>query len=187
MTASETKVCPVVPLEVNDGSIQIVAYDLRWPSQFEELCVSIQTQLAAAALTVEHMGSTAMPGLAAKPVIDIVLTVQDSADESAYAAALTRIGFELRVREPAWFEHRLFTHHAPRANLHVFSSGCPEIRRMRRFRDWLRVCAEDRELYERTKRSLAQRHWRCVQDYADAKTGIIGEIARRASALPMTP
>ena len=89
-----------------------------------------------------------MPGLSAKPVIDIVLAVADSADESSYVPALEGQGFTLRVREPDWFEHRLFRLPDIDSNLHVFSFGCEEIDRMLVFRDWLRTHEDERRRYE---------------------------------------
>lgn len=169
-------------LENLEGPIPIADYDPRWPSQFERLRASILGALGESALTVEHVGSTAVPGLAAKPVIDVVLTVLDSAQEAVYEPVLSRLGFELQVREPAWFEHRMLTRSGPDTNLHVFSTGCPEITCMKLFRDWLRACPRDRDLYERTKRTLAQRHWRRVQDYADAKSNVVAEIMEHASS-----
>ena len=86
----------------------------------------------------------------------------------------------LRIREPDWFEHRVFKGPDTNVNLHVFSAGCPEIDRMLRFRDWLRSNEADRELYERTKRELAAQEWAYVQDYADAKTAVVEEIVARS-------
>ena len=100
-----------------------------------------------------------MPGLAAKPIIDIVLTVADSADEDAYVPALEAAGYELTIRERDWHEHRLLKGADPEVNLHVFSDRCPEIARMTAFRDHLRANPADRDLYERTKRDLARRTW----------------------------
>jgi GrpB-like predicted nucleotidyltransferase (UPF0157 family) len=131
-------------------------------------------------MRIEHAGSTSVPGLAAKPVIDIVLVVADSADENGYVPALESANYRLRTREPEWHEHRLFKGPDTNVNLHVFSSGCLEIDRMLTFRDWLRSHEADRELYERTKRSLAQREWNNVQEYADAKTAVVEEILERA-------
>ena len=138
--------------------------------------------LGIGALRLEHAGSTSVPGLAAKPVIDIVLVVADSSDEIAYSPALESAGYALRVREPNWFEHRLFKGPDTNINLHVFSAGCPEIERMLIFRDWLRSNAADRELYARNKRALAQTEWEDVQNYADAKTAVVQEILGRARA-----
>ncbi len=132
------------------------------------------------ALRIEHTGSTAVPGLAAKPVIDMLLVVADSSDEDAYAPALQAAGCDLRIREPNWHEHRMFKGPDTDINLHVFSPGCPEIERIVRFRDWLRSTAADRDLYARTKLALAQKEWKSVDDYAGAKTAIIEEIIRRA-------
>ena len=113
-------------------------------------------------------------------MIDIVLVVADSANEDSYTPDLESAGYVLRIREPEWFEHRMLRGSEPDVNLHVFSSGCPEVNRMLLFRDWLRVNAADRELYQRTKLALAQQDWGQVQDYADAKSAIVAEIMARA-------
>jgi GrpB-like predicted nucleotidyltransferase (UPF0157 family) len=123
-----------------------------------------------------------VPGLVAKPVIDIVLVVTNSADEAGYLPALESAGYLLRIREPEWYQHRLLKGPATETNLHVFSAGCPEIERMLLFRDWLRRNMEDRDLYARTKLELAQKEWKQVQDYADAKTAVVEEIISRARA-----
>ena len=160
--------------------IQIRDYDGEWPQQFEREAVRIRDALGVLVLGLEHVGSTSVPGLAAKPVIDIALSVANSADEAAYAPALIAAGYALTIREPEWFEHRMFKGAAPEVNLHVFSAGCPEVARMMRFRDWLRHDAADRALYEATKRTLATRDWGVVQDYADAKSAVVAEIMARA-------
>ena len=121
-----------------------------------------------------------MPGLAAKPIIDMLLVVADSADEEAYVPAMEAAGYSLRIRETDWYEHRMFKGPDTDINLHVFSPGCPEIDRMLIFRDWLRSHAADRDLYARTKLALAQKEWKYVQNYADAKTAVIEEIIARA-------
>jgi len=129
---------------------------------------------------LEHTGSTSVPGLAAKPCIDMTLVVPDSSDESTYAPALEAAGYRLAIREPDWFEHRVFKGPDTNINLHVFSPGSPEIERMVGFRDWLRTHDDDRDLYEQTKRELATREWQYVQNYADAKTTVVEEIIARA-------
>ena len=132
-------------------------------------------------LRIEHAGSTSVPGLAAKPIIDIFLAVENSADEGAYLPLLESAGYRLRIREPEWFEHRLLKGPDTDINLHIFSFACSEIDRTLRFRDWLIGNAADRELYLRTKLALAEREWATVQDYANAKTAVIGEILGRAT------
>ena len=163
------------------SQIQIVDYDPLWPEVFLREADRIRTLLRCRALQIEHTGSTSVPGLAAKPIIDILLVVADSSDEPAYLPILERTGYSLRLREPDWHEHRMFKGPAADINLHVFSSGCPEIKRILKFRDWLRSNAADRDLYERTKRDLAEKEWADVQDYADAKTAVIEEILTRAA------
>ena len=162
--------------------ITLVEYDYAWPERYRVLDQDIRRALGGAALQIEHVGSTSVPGLAAKPIIDIVLAVADSAQEDGYVPLLQAAGYALRVREPDWYEHRMLLGGDEDVNLHVFSAGCPEIERMLRFRDRLRSTAADRELYAAAKRELAARDWRHVQDYADAKTDVIDEIVARASA-----
>jgi GrpB-like predicted nucleotidyltransferase (UPF0157 family) len=155
-------------------------YDPRWPELYAREAVRIQYLLGSGALRIEHTGSTAVPGLAAKPIIDLLLVVADSAAEVAYVPALKAAAYVLRIREPDWYEHRMFKGPDTDINLHVLSSGCPEIERILLFRDWLQSNAADRDLYARTKMALAQKEWRDVQEYADAKTSIVEEILARA-------
>jgi len=163
------------------SQIQIMDYDPLWPEVFRREADRIRTLLGCRALQIEHTGSTSVLALAAKPIIDILLVVTDSSEEPAYVPILERAGYALRLREPNWHEHRMFKGPAADINLHVFSSGCPEINRILNFRDWLRSNATDRDLYERTKRDLAEKEWADVQDYADAKTAVIEEILARAA------
>jgi GrpB-like predicted nucleotidyltransferase (UPF0157 family) len=163
------------------GPIALAEYDPNWPKLFESEATKIRQALGDAALGVEHVGSTSVPSLAAKPRIDIVLIVADSADEPAYRSVLEGIGYALRIREPDWFEHRMLRSKEPSVNLHVFSTACEELNRMLLLRDWLRADAADRELYERTKRELASKRWAYEQNNADAKTAVIEEILARAA------
>ena len=165
----------------HDATVHLAPYDPCWPAQYAQLAARIRAALADKALLLEHVGSTAVPGLAAKPVIDMVLAVADAADEAAYVPALEAEGFVLRLREPDWFEHRLLKAPQVAGNLHVFSLGCPEVGRMLMFRDRLRADAADRLLYERTKRQLAARTWRHVQHYADAKSEVVRQILAQAA------
>jgi GrpB-like predicted nucleotidyltransferase (UPF0157 family) len=169
---------------VTERLVVIHPYDLEWPSMFERERVAIVGALGDRAVQVEHTGSTSVPGLGAKPKIDITLAVPDSTDEDAYVPALEATGYRFLVREADWFEHRLLARDQPQVNLHVFTVGCSEIDQMTGFRDWLRTHADDRALYERVKRELAEREWAIVQDYADAKTDIVTEIKRRAGLVP---
>jgi GrpB-like predicted nucleotidyltransferase (UPF0157 family) len=163
-----------------DGPVRLAEPDPTWPAQYSREEERIRAALGPRALQVEHVGSTSVPGLAAKPVIDIVLTVRDSADEAAYVPDLEAAGYKLLVREPAWYEHRFLRDREPDVQIHVFTVGSPEVERMLTFRDRLRTEPEDRDLYERTKRELAARRWDYVQDYADAKSTVVEEIISRA-------
>lgn len=169
------------PARLN-GPIQLVEYDPEWPRLFETLARGIREALGERVLLLEHAGSTSVPGLAAKPIIDMDLIVADSSDEASYIPDLERIGYVLRIREPDWYEHRMLKYANPNVNLHVFSLGSPEVERMLLFRDWLRTHDEDRALYERTKRELASHEWAYVQGYADAKAEVVGAIIARARA-----
>ena len=168
------------PAKQHSGPILLADYDPVWPQLFEREAAQIKAALDERALRIEHVGSTSVPGLAAKPIIDIVLVVPDSADEPAYVPPLEAAGYVLSIREPDWFEHRVFKGPDTNVNLHVFSAGCEEIERMVGFRDWLRQNDDDRDLYERSKRELAQKTWKYVQNYADAKTAVVEEILVRA-------
>lgn len=163
-----------------NGTIYLATYNPAWPSLFARLATAIHKVLGGKVLALEHVGSTAVPGLPAKPIIDILLAVADSRDEPAYVDPLEKLGYVLRIREPDWYQHRLLKAQDMAVNLHVFSAECQEIERMLLFRDWLRTHIEDRKLYEKTKRKLAAQTWKYTQNYADAKSAVVEEILARA-------
>ncbi|SES19356.1 GrpB family protein [Actinokineospora terrae] len=162
--------------------ITLVEYDPRWPDLYAREEHRVRAVLGPVARRLEHVGSTSVPGLTAKPIIDMLLLVPDAADEPGYLPALETAGYVLRVREPDWFEHRLFKGPDTDINLHVFGDGCPEADRMLRFRDRLRANDSDRDHYADTKRHLATTTWRHVQDYAEAKTTVVAHITAKAQA-----
>jgi GrpB-like predicted nucleotidyltransferase (UPF0157 family) len=161
--------------------IEIVEYDPEWPVLYEREEERIRSVLGDRVVRIEHAGSTSVPGLAAKPRVDILLEVADTADEPSYVPDLEAAGYVLRVREPDWFEHRVFKGPDTDVNLHVFPAGCPEVDAMLLFRDHLRANARDRELYAAAKRELAARDWKYMQQYADAKTDVVRAIMARAA------
>lgn len=179
---SETEIMSVTvgAPDVLNNTIHLADYDPAWSSVFAELEQGIRRALGDKVLLLEHVGSTSVPGLSAKPIIDMVLAVADSSDESGYVPQLETIGYVLKIREPTWYEHRVLKLQATKANLHVFTSGCEEIERMIAFRDRLRNHPEDMKLYEATKRKLSQQTWKYVQDYADSKSAVVREIMKRA-------
>ena len=135
--------------------IEVVEYDDRWPADFERVAGRLRDALGERALEVHHVGSTSVPGLPAKPVIDVDLVVADPADEAAYIPALRGAGFEHTLREPWWHEHRLVKHADPLSYVHVFGPDCPEVIRHRMFHDWLAEHADERERYAGAKRAAA--------------------------------
>lgn len=180
MTEAQIVASWVGPPTRLDGRIQLAEYDPDWPRLFEREATRIREALGDQAIQVEHVGSTSVPGLAAKPLIDILLVVPNSSDEQAYVPAMESAGYTLRIREPDWHEHRVFKGPDTNVNVHTFSAGCVENERMLMFRDWLRSHPDDRERYERTKRELAAQEWGYVQNYADAKTEVVEAILARA-------
>jgi GrpB-like predicted nucleotidyltransferase (UPF0157 family) len=169
------------------GRIRLVEYDPAWPGLFQREAARIVMVLGDHVRLLEHVGSTSVPGLMAKPIVDMLLVVADSADEAAYVPAMQRAGYVLHIREPDWYQHRLFKGPDTEINLHVFSEGCVEIGRMLLFRDWLRANVADRDFYQHTKQELAQRTWKYTQNYADAKTAVVEEIIARAGGPPRGP
>jgi GrpB-like predicted nucleotidyltransferase (UPF0157 family) len=158
------------------GRIEVADYDPEWPRLFQREADRIRSVLGKRVVQLEHVGSTSVPGLAAKPIIDILLVVPDSGDEPAYVPDLEAAGYLLVIREAEWQQHRVFKGPDTNVNLHVYSPGSPEIGRYLIFRDRLRSDPADRERYQRVKHELAQRDWRYVQQYADAKTEVVEEI-----------
>lgn len=165
-----------------DGPIVLADYDPSWPDLFERETARVRAALGERVLLLEHVGSTSVPGLAAKPIIDMLLVVADSGDEPAYVPSMEAVGYAVRIREPDWHQHRVLKGPDTDVNMHTFGDGSAEIVRMLAFRDRLRTVDHERELYLRTKRKLAARHWVHVQDYADAKGEVVEAIIARALA-----
>ena len=167
-----------------DGPVLLAEPDPDWAATGARLAAEVRASVGQVAMLVEHVGSTSVPGLVAKPVIDLVLAVPDPTDEVSYVEPLAVLGYALRHREPDWQEHRLLKPldpaAAPQVNLHVFRIGSVEIDRMLAFRDHLRTDADDLALYRRTKQGLARRSWDLVQQYADAKGPVVEDIVARA-------
>jgi GrpB-like predicted nucleotidyltransferase (UPF0157 family)/ribosomal protein S18 acetylase RimI-like enzyme len=164
-------------------TIFIADYDPSWPSRFERERERVRAALGDRAVRIEHIGSTAVPGLAAKPIVDLLVTVEDPEDDAVLVPALQSAGFELRVREPG---HRMFRTPGQDVHVHIWASRSSEVARYLAFRDQLRRSLEDREAYERLKRELATRDWADMNDYADAKGELIEAILARAPFNPDT-
>src|SRR5918998_4771413 len=178
----EERLREIIMGEIEPEKVVVADYDPAWPARFRQEEAEIRGALGGSVLSVEHIGSTSVPGLAAKPIVDILVVVEDSGDESSYVPALQDAGYVLRVREPDFHEHRMLRTPQKDVHVHVYSSGSPEIDRYVLLRDRLREDEEDRELYARTKRDLASRDWPSMDHYAEAKTEVIEGIIARAAA-----
>jgi GrpB-like predicted nucleotidyltransferase (UPF0157 family) len=145
--------------------VEIVDYDPSWPAAFEQHRQRILAAVGTVARTVEHIGSTAVPGLAAKPIVDIMVTVDDPNDEAAYLTPMQEAGYVLRVRE---VNHRMFRTPDRDVHVHIWAAGGDDEERHLDFRDHLRSSPDDRHAYAVLKRSLEGR-WEDVNYYAEAK------------------
>ncbi len=167
-------------------AIKIVDYDPQWPLKYREHAGRIRQAVGESALQIEHIGSTSVPGLGAKPIVDLLLVVQDAGNEAAYLPALEADGYVLRVREPDFDEHRMFRTPERDVHVHVFSAGSKEIARHLDFRDHLRTDEGDRNAYEGVKRKLAARDWADMNAYAAAKSDVIEAMIVKARDIRQT-
>ena len=156
--------------------IIIYEYSGEWAAKFRLHKAIIANALGEIALRIEHIGSTSVPGLGAKPIIDILVVVPDSGDEDTYLSSLESAGYELRVREPEFDEHRMVRTPDKDVHVHVFSPNSKEIEKYLVFRNWLRQNVKDRARYESVKRSLAERDWNDMNKYAEAKSEVVESI-----------
>ncbi len=161
--------------------LAVVEYQSRWPSRFEALAREVREALGPTALRIDHIGSTAVPGLPAKDVIDIDLTVPDPCKEGQYVPQLESLGYVLTVREPSFYEHRMFRLAEPRVNLHVFGPESPENARHLMFRDWLREHSAAHEEYAMVKRQAASGA-SDIMDYNERKQAVVRGIYNRIFA-----
>jgi len=171
-----------------DETLEITPYDPKWPIAFAAERDRIAAGLGALALRIDHNGSTSVPGLAAKPIIDIQISVPSLQPIEAYAIRLTQLGY-VHVPHPddafCPFFHRPaawpHTHH-----VHVVQTGGAEERRTLAFRDYLREHPVAARRYEELKRELASQHcaaeFSSRQAYADAKTSFVDSVKERAVA-----
>ncbi len=141
--------------------IVIEDYDPAWTARFEQIDAALRRALGEKARRIEHFGSTAVPGLGAKGIVDVLVTVDDADDEAAYGPRLQQAGFAIRLRQPG---HRMFRTPDQDVHVHVFTEGSDAARIRLLFRDWLRHDAQDRRLYEDTKRALARQEWEATND-----------------------
>jgi GrpB-like predicted nucleotidyltransferase (UPF0157 family) len=187
ITEEEARACFVGEMPRLEGKIDVVPYDAAWPAQFAHEAAVIRSALGEQVLELEHVGSTSVPGLPAKPILDIDLVLRDSTRESEYLPPLEAAGYQLTIREPHWHEHRMLKRCDPVVHLHVWTVGSPEAARHRIFRDWLRSNETDRRLYGAHKQAIAEQEFRYMHEYNNAKAEVLRAILGRAlEALPTT-
>lgn len=172
---------PWVAGEPKAELIEVQDYDANWPVLYQRLSQEIQAALGNKALTIAHVGSTAVLGLHAKPVIDIDVLVDDPEQEEDYVPALNALGYELSIRERSWYQHRMLRQEEPRVNLHVFGPDCPEHIRHILFRDWLGTHPEDLQRYAQAKMQ-AKEGAGSVQDYNQRKQAVVRNIYQKIFA-----
>lgn len=180
-TSDEPEQLDVTTVEIVGGTepirVALENYDDRWPEMYLDHRGRILEALAAIDVDVHHIGSTAVPGLAAKPIVDIAIAVDDITAEGKYLEPLLAAGYDLRVREAG---HRLVRTPERDVHVHIYGRGDPAIDDYLLLRDHLRTDQDDRALYERTKRELLRTSWDDMNAYADAKTDVILAIKARA-------
>jgi GrpB-like predicted nucleotidyltransferase (UPF0157 family) len=168
--------------------ISIVEPNPAWPQRFLDTKARIEAVLGSTAVAILHVGSTSVPGLPAKDVIDIDLVVKDVKDESSYVEALEGLGFRFILREPSWHQHRFFVDEGDRPgayhiNLHIFGPDCPEVEKHQIFREWLLKSPKDLQLYATVKRESAaatEAAGESVPEYTARKDEVVQEILNRA-------
>lgn len=156
-------------------TVHLAPYDTGWALRFEEHRERIASALGERVTRIEHIGSTSIPGLAAKPIVDVIIGGLSPSDSSV-RAALERAGYALVVDEDG---HAMFAPPDRSAHVHVWAEPS-ELDRHLLFRDWLREHPEDRALYEHVKREFVKREWETQNHYAEAKTAVVNTILRRA-------
>jgi GrpB-like predicted nucleotidyltransferase (UPF0157 family) len=160
--------------------IVVEDHDPAWADRYAAVVAALRSALGDLVLGLEHVGSTSVPGLAAKAIVDVDLTIADTEDESRYVPALDKLDYVLVLREPWWHGHRMLVDAEEDVHLHVWPQGSPEVIRHRLLRDWLRTHADDRELYASTKRRLVREA--ADGDYTMAKSQVIDAIFERIFA-----
>jgi GrpB-like predicted nucleotidyltransferase (UPF0157 family) len=166
--------------------VRLVDWDPGWPARYEREATRIREALGQTAVRVEHVGSTAVPGLAAKPVIDIQISVPSFEPFEAYATRLAALGYEGRpdASEPGHRFFLLVRGEERVAHVHVCEAGGEWERRHLAFRDALRADPDLRTRYEAEKRRLAALYPEDSLAYAEAKTPWIRAEERRLGIIP---
>lgn len=161
----------------NKKNIEVIAYNPQWPKIFESEAKLIKQALGNNCITIHHIGSTSIPGLSAKPIIDILPVVRDIQEVDKATNAMESLGYEAKGEYGIAFRRyfqkgkRTRTH-----NVHVFQEGDPEISRYLKFRDWMRSHADDAENYGKLKVELAAKFPQDILQYCNGKDAFVANI-----------
>jgi GrpB-like predicted nucleotidyltransferase (UPF0157 family) len=172
------KMGPPTPIHIGD-------YDPRWPEMFEDERIIIQKAIGEIAIDIQHIGSTSVPGLAGKPIVDIIISVAaiDRARDLC-VAALSAVGYEYVPEYEIVMPERLYFRKGdPRSHhIHMVVEGTEFWRRHILFRDYLRVHPEAAQEYADLKKRLAKEHDTDMDGYTDGKSDFIRETEEKAAA-----
>lgn len=163
----------------------IVEYDLAWPVQFEKIKTTVLARLGPVAVAVEHVGSTSVPGLAAKPIIDIDVVVPDESDVPAAIRLLRTLGYEhegdlgITGREAFSVPIGATPHH-----LYLVTASSRELKRHLAFRNRLRADPEAAREYEALKRRLAAQFGADRSGYSESKSTFVEKLLARGLGSP---
>jgi GrpB-like predicted nucleotidyltransferase (UPF0157 family) len=171
-------------LEVRMGKIVLVVkYDARWPAEFERAAEELRGAMREALTNIHHIGSTSVPGLQAKPVIDMLATVRDLDAADRCRSRMQALGYEA-MGEFGIAGRRYFRRNDARGvrthQLHAFEAGSPHVERHLAFRDYLRGHADIAARYAALKQALAERFHKNIEGYMDGKDEFIKEVEARA-------
>ncbi|USQ14778.1 GNAT family N-acetyltransferase [Legionella lytica] len=170
--------------ELQKRLIKVLPYDSHWSGQFTEEAQLIQKALGPNCIEIHHIGSTSVPGLAAKPIIDMIPVVWDITQVDAMNPLMIELGYEVKGESGMLFR-RFFQKGGtqPSFNVHVFEQESAEIERHVKFRDWMHKHPKDRDAYAQLKQNLAQLHPDDISAYCFGKEDFVSQIDKRTGCV----
>jgi GrpB-like predicted nucleotidyltransferase (UPF0157 family) len=172
-------------LGLEPTKVQLVPYDPQWPIEFDKERLEIEKAIGADILSVDHIGSTSIPGLCAKPIIDILIGLKDFGDGFRCVSALEKLGYTFRGEHGIPGRH-YFRKGSPRTHhLHMYTRGTPDWQHHILFRDYLRAHAAQRDSYAELKTALAKQYPENREKYLDGKAAFIQNIIQLAKYAKM--
>jgi GrpB-like predicted nucleotidyltransferase (UPF0157 family) len=164
--------------------VEVVPHNPRWRDAFEAEAKRVAVALGGNVAAIHHIGSTAIPNIYAKPVVDLLVEVRDITEVDGQSSAMQSLGYEVMGEYgiPGRRYFRKDTHEGIRThNIHAFEAGSAEVERHLAFRDYMVAHPADAQRYSELKRRLAEEHPQSMDGYMDGKDGFIKEMDRRAA------